>query len=133
MNNKEQYQSLVVANEYSIFYKIKSFFKKFFKNFLKKDHVETPNIDQSNTKLNTDNQKITFFDYIRNIEGEETKLLKLQKKYENGEIQIKNLSCKQKIDLVNLYKKQIIQLKLHNARKKKKLIQYRKKMQTAKS
>ena len=73
----------------------------------------------------------SFLKSIKNIENEETKLLKLQKQYENDEIKAKNLSINQRTDLIDLYKKQINELSISNARRKKKLLQYRRKMQTA--
>ena len=67
---------------------------------------------------------------IRNIEDEETKLLKLQKQYDNGEIKEEDLTQEQYSSLCDLYDKQIAELKKSNEIRKQKLLEYRKKLQT---
>lgn len=67
---------------------------------------------------------------IRKIEDEETKLLKLQKKYRSGEIKGEELSEKQILALGKLYDKQIAELRKYNEREKQKLLEYRRKLQT---
>lgn len=73
----------------------------------------------------------TFLASIRNIENEETKLLKLQKQYDNGEIKETDLSDEQIRALTSLYKKQIANLSKSNEIRKQKLFQYRKNMKSA--
>ena len=67
---------------------------------------------------------------IKNIEDEETKLLKLQKQYRSGEIKEEELSEEQINSLCKLYDKQIANLKKSNDIRKQKLLEYRRKMQT---
>ena len=67
---------------------------------------------------------------IKNIEDEETKLLKLQKQYRSGEIKEEELSEEQINSLCKLYDRQIANLKKSNDIRKQKLLEYRRKMQT---
>ena len=122
MNNNEQEKSLIVINEKSIFYRIKSFFKKLFK----KGYVETPIVEIEENKVNEDSQKEKFMEYIKNIEDEETKLLKLQTQYRTGEIKEEQLTKEQVSSLCELYDKQIANLKKSNQARKQKILDYRK-------
>ena len=72
-----------------------------------------------------------FLKSIKNIENEETKLLKLQKQYDNRLIETNDLSKDQIKELINLYKKQISELRKSNEIRKEKLLLYRKNMQSA--
>ena len=76
MNNNKQEKALIEINESSIFYKIKNFFRKLFK---KQKVDNTVSETFSNNKIENDTQKQKFLETIKNIENEETKLLKLQK------------------------------------------------------
>ena len=67
---------------------------------------------------------------IRNVENEETKLLKLQKQYRSGEIKEEELTEEQVNSLCALYDKQIEKLRESNAIRKRKLLDRRKKLQT---
>ena len=67
---------------------------------------------------------------IRNIEDEETKLLKLQKQYRSGEIKEEDLTEEQVNSLCLLYDNQIARLKKSNEIRKKKILDYRRKLQT---
>ena len=130
MEENTQEKRLSQVNENSIFYKIKRFFKNL---FTRKDN----NIDNSFTVTqNQDNiqddknQKNSFMAEIRNIEDEETKLLKLQKQYRNGEIKEEELTEEQVNSLCDLYDKQIANLRESNEMRKQKLLEYRKRLQT---
>ena len=68
---------------------------------------------------------------VKKVEDKETKLLKLQKQYRNGEIKEEDMTSKQVKALCNLYDKQIEELKNSNAIRKQKLLEYRKNMKTA--
>ena len=59
-----------------------------------------------------------FTEYIRDIESEETKILKLQKDYNSGKIKEEELTKGQLDCLCNLYDKQIAKLKKENDLKK---------------
>ena len=63
---------------------------------------------------------------IRNIEDEETKLLKLQKQYRSGKIKGEELTEEQINALSELYDKQIAKLKETNSIMKQKILEYRK-------
>ena len=127
MKENTQEKSLVQVNENSIFYKIKSFFRNLFH---RKQVVNEVNVIENNIEEPTENVKNSFMEEIRKIEDEETKLLKLQKKYRSGEIKGEELSEKQILALGKLYDKQIAELRKYNEREKQKLLEYRRKLQT---
>ena len=129
MNKNTQEKSLVQVNENSIFYKI----KKFFRNLFYKDtEIKSSVIAEENISSNVENEnkKSTFMEEIKNIENEETKLLKLQKQYSSGEIKEEELTQEQVNSLCDLYDKQIARLKKSNAIRKQKILEYRRKLQT---
>lgn len=72
-----------------------------------------------------------FFDKIKAIETDETRLLKLQKSYESGEVKEEDLTDEQVNALLELYQDQIDGLRISNERRKKKLLEYRKNMKKA--
>ena len=115
-------KSLMVVKEKSIFYRIKSFFLKLFrKNAITENQTQIT--DEENYEVQSNKQKDSFVEYIRNIENEETKLLKLQKQFDNGEINKNQLSEEQIADLTALYKKQISNLKESNEKRIEKIRQ----------
>lgn len=129
MEKNTQEKSLVQVNENSIFYKI----KRFFKNLFNKNVDTTDNyvaIEDNNNSVEIENKKNSFMESISNIEDEETKLLKLQKQYRSGKIKEEELIEEQINSLCNLYDKQIANLKKSNNMRKKKLLEYRKNLQT---
>lgn len=129
MKENTQEKSLLQVNENSIFYRIKSFFRNLFH---RKQVVNEVNVIENNIEEPTEkeNAKSSFMEEIRKIEDEETKLLKLQKKYRSGEIKGEELSEKQILALGKLYDKQIAELRKYNEREKQKLLEYRRKLQT---
>ena len=115
-------KSLIAVNENSIFYKIKSFFLRLFRR--DNNIVNEPQITPiNNNNVQSDKRKDAFMESIRNVEDEETKLLKLQKQFDNGEIDKSQLSKKQIADLTTLYKKQINDLEQSNERRINKIRQ----------
>lgn len=126
MKKNTQEKSLVKVNENSIFYKIKTFFR----NLFHKDTKFENNIAEETKIINQENRKFDFIENIRNVEDEETKLLKLQKQYRNGEIKEDDMTKEQISSLTALYDKQIVNLKKSNELRKQKLLEYRRKMQT---
>lgn len=129
MKENTQEKSLVQVNENSIFYKI----KRFFKNLFNKNKDTTDNyviIDGTNCSSENENKKSSFMESIKNIEDEETKILKLQKQYRSGEIKEEDLTKEQYISLCDLYDRQIANLKKSNEIRKQKLLEYRRKLQT---
>ena len=129
MKKNTQEKSLVQVNENGIFYKI----KKFFKNLFNRNANTTNNyaiVKETESLVANENKKNSFMESIKNIEDEETKLLKLQKQYRSGEIKEEELSEEQVNSLCKLYDKQIANLKKSNDIRKQKLLEYRRKMQT---
>ena len=130
MKENTQEKSLVQVHKNGIFYKIKSFFKNLFNR-----NANTTNnyaiVKETESLVESENKKNSFMESIKNIEDEETKLLKLQKQYRNGEIKEEDMTSKQVKALCNLYDKQIEELKNSNAIRKQKLLEYRKNMKTA--
>ena len=118
-------KSLVVINEGSIFYRIKRFFRNLFNG---KNEIIQPQVSNINNEVQ-DNEKETFVESLKNslknIEDEETKLLKLQKQYEKGEIATDELSNEQILSLKELYKKQIGNLERSNENRKRKILQHK--------
>ena len=129
MKENTQEKSLVQVNENGIFYKI----KKFFKNLFNSNANTTNNyaiVKETESLVESENKKNSFMESIKNIEDEETKLLKLQKQYRSGEIKEEELSEEQINSLCKLYDRQIANLKKFNDIRKQKLLEYRRKIQT---
>ena len=129
MKENTQEKSLVQVNENSIFYKIKKFFINLFH---KNTEFQSNVVVEENISNNIENEtkKSAFIESIKNIEDEETKLLKLQKQYRSGEIKEEELTQEQVNSLCALYDKQIANLKKSNEIRKQKLLEYRRKLQT---
>lgn len=122
MGKHVEEKSLVAINEKSIFYKI----KRFFKNLFNSNKNIQPQVVNINNNIHEDGiKKETFIESLKNIENEETKLLKLQKQYEKGEISTGELSSDQMSSLKELYKKQISDLEKSNEYRKKKISQHK--------
>ena len=127
MKENTQEKNIVTVNEDSIFYKIKSFFRNLFhKNkTMEKTNVEA--VAENNTEQE-ESAKKAFVENLKNIENDETLLLKLQKQYRSGEIKEEELTEEQKKALCSLYDDQIEKLKKSNALRKSKILEYRKAM-----
>ncbi len=123
MNKNNTEKSLIEVNENSIFFKIKKLFNKIFRN---KDNI----IEENDYNLKEDIKKEQFRDYIKNIENEETRLIRLQQKYRAGEIKENQLTKIQIKSLCDLYDKQIEKLQKSNEFRKQRILQYRKKLQS---
>lgn len=123
MNNETYKKSLTKVNNNNICYKI----KRFIDNIFKKNKSITYNDNESSTK---ENKKVDFIESIKNIENEQTKLLKLQKQYRSGLIKEKDLTQEQVDLLCNLYDKQIEELKKSNQYRKRKILEYNRKSQS---
>lgn len=126
MKENTQEKSLLKVNEKNIFYKIKNFFRSLF--YKTNNNVESINVTKTTTINNQESTKSSFMEEIRTIENEETKLLKLQKKFRSGEIKEEELSYEQVNSLCALYDKQIANLKKSNEIRKQKLLEHRRKM-----
>lgn len=129
MKKNSQEKRLITVNENSIFYKIKTFFKNLFSPRKKVENVLRVE-EAVNIKSENQNNIDSFIESIRNIENEETKLLKLQQQYRRGEIKEETLTKEQVNALCSLYDKQIANLRKSNEIRKKNLLEYKKKLQT---
>lgn len=121
MRNYDKQEQLMKVNKESIIYKIKMFFKTFSSKQNKNDN----NLDDKKIVLQKES---SFKKEIKKIEDKETKLLKLQQQYKNGEIEEKDLTEEQIIELSKLYHRQIRDLRKSNKIRKQKILEYRKKM-----
>ena len=126
MKENTDEKSLIRVNENSIFYKI----KQFFKNLFSRNEFTVTDVPVTENDRQDENKKNTFMENIKKIEDEETVLLKLQKKYRNGEIKEEDLTEEQVNSLCKLYDKQISNLRKSNEIRKQKILEYRKKLQT---
>ena len=129
MKENTQEKSLVQVNNNSIFYKIKNFFRNLFHKNQISSEVTIIDDNVENT-IKKEKIKNSFMESIKNIEDEETKLLKIQKQYRSGEIKEEELTEEQVKSLCELYDKQIENLRKSNEIRKQKLLEYRKKLQT---
>lgn len=115
-------KSLIAVNENRLFYKIKSFFLKLFRG--KKNALNGFSIiPVEKNEIQSDKRKDDFIESIRNVENEQTKLLKLQEQFDNRKIEKSQLSKEQIADLTALYKKQINDLEQSNERRINKIRQ----------
>lgn len=123
-------ENLVVVNENSIFYKIKTFFRKLFFNN-KNDEIEQKNQVAEIDMSNNTNVRSPFLQDIKIQENKELKeLLHLQKLFKMGRIKEKDLSKKERIELEKLYKHQIYELNKSINGYKNKIISIRNKLPT---
>lgn len=126
MNKNNTEKSLIKVNRNSIFFKIKKLFNKIFRERKYKDNI----VEKNDYNLKEDTKKEQFREYIKNIENEETILIKLQQKYRNGEIKENQLTKIQIKSLCDLYDKQIEKLQKSNELRKQRILKYRKKLQS---
>lgn len=116
---------LINVNDNNIFHKFKNFLYCFFhKKDMVSNSLSNKSIIGSNDNIQN-NSSDTFLESIKNIENDETKLLKLQKQYRNGEINEEELTEEQIHSLCSLYDKQIESIRKSNEVRKQKLLQYR--------
>lgn len=118
---------LINVNNSNIFYKFKNFLYHFFHKEDMNFNILLDNSVVDNINNDTSN---TFLESIKNIENDETKLLKLQNQYRNGEIKEENLTEEQINSLCSLYDRQIESLRRSNEARKQKLYQYKKYLKT---
>ena len=130
MNEISHKRSLLQVNKNSIFYKIKSFFRKLFHKDKEIQNNIPIEIILNENIVKNQNSKFAFIETLKTIENEDTLLLKLQKQYRSGEIKEEDLTEEQKEALCTLYDKQIADLKKSNEIRKNRILQYKKKVQT---
>lgn len=126
MNKNNTEKSLIKVNKNSIFFKIKNLFNKIFSQKKYKNNI----IEENDYNLKVNIKKEQFREYIKNIENEETRLIKLQQKYRAGEIKENQLTKIQIESLCDLYDKQIENLQKSNEFRKQRILKYRKKLQS---
>ena len=129
MKENTQEKLLMPVNENGIINKLKNFFRNLFK---KNKTIQNAIIveDSINNSIDEEINKNTFMESIKNVENEDTKILKLQKQYRKGDIKEAEMSKEQVSALINLYDKQIANLRKSNELRKQKLLEYRKNMQS---
>lgn len=118
--------SLLVVNENSVFYKIKTFFKRL---FLKEDELSNQQSIQEMKPQDDRTKKRKFIEDIKIKENKELKeLLYLQKLFRMGRIKEKDLSREERIGLEKLYKQQIYDLNKSINTYKNKIMSIREKL-----
>ena len=125
-------KELILTNN-SIWGNFKRWIKNIFKNKEKTEIVEE--CKEVNNELTTETntsfkQSISVQNNSVVENSEEKELLKLQKYYRNGKIKEEELSQEQIKALCDLYDRQITNLKKSNESRKKKLLEYKRKLQT---
>ena len=121
---KEIDSNMITKNKENVFFRLKMFLI----NLFNKKEISENNLN-INTSAEIKKEKNSFKDSIMQIDNDETKLLKLQRKYRNGEIKEEDLTKNQVILLCNLYDKQISDLRKSNEYRLQKISQYKKKCQ----
>ena len=118
-NTKEK-SLQIIDNKNNIFYKIKNFFKKLFSRNINTDE------SSDNLEINhINNDKKTFTKRLKL----DTYLIELQKKFKQGKIGIKDLSDKEKDNMIELYQKQISEKKIKLKNLNQEIVVYRKKLE----
>lgn len=125
MKENTQEKSLIEKNKKSIFCKIKNFLKKMFS----KKENKVQNVLIQNEMLEKE-KSMNFKEYIKRTEDEETKLLELQRKYHNREIDESSLTDEEIDALCELYDKQIEELEKKIEIKEQQLAEYKQKKGT---
>ena len=115
---------LVKVGKNGIFHQIKLFLKNLFNKKPMPRDINVTNIEESNVIEKNDSEKNSFIESIKNIENEETHLLKLQKQYRSKEVKEENMTKEQINSLCALYDRQIENLRKSIEIKKKKLLEY---------
>lgn len=119
-------KELLVVNENSIFYKIKTFFRRIFFN---NRNVEIKQEVQEIKLPDSSNKKSSFAEEIKIKENKKLKeLLYLQKLFKMGRIKEKDLSKQERIELEKLYIHQNYELKKSINNYKNKIIAIRTKL-----
>lgn len=119
-------KELLVVNENSIFYKIKTFFRRIFFN---NRNVEIKQEVQEIKLPDSSNKKSSFVEEIKIKENKKLKeLLHLQKLFKMGRIKEKDLSKQERIELEKLYIHQNYELKKSINNYKNKIIAIRTKL-----
>ena len=118
---KEIDSNMITKNKENVFFRLKMFLI----NLFNKKEISENNLN-INTSAEIKKEKNSFKDSIMQIDNDETKLLKLQRKYRRGEIKEEKSTKNKVILLCNLYNKQISDLRKSNEYRLQKISQYKK-------
>lgn len=132
MKRYTEEKKLIEFDENNFFYKIRKHFSNVYYKIRKLfyENKEKTNINIQNLEKNkVDSSKLDFIRNIKNIENEENRLLELQVEYSTGKIKEEDLTQKQIRELYALYDNQIEQLKKSNEIRKKRILEYKKKLE----
>ena len=103
MKEKSENKSLIKVND-NIFFKIRKFFLKIFKYDISKHNIGVEEISNSNEIYKPDNRN-EFLNQLK--ENKYTNVFNLQRKYENGQLKVSEMSEEEYYKIEELYNKQI--------------------------
>lgn len=95
-------KSLIKYND-NIFHKIRNLFLKLF-GYKSKN---TENIQADNTSIPVNESKSAFLESVKISENSDTNIFDLQRKYENGDLKVSDMSKEEYSKMEELYNKQI--------------------------
>ncbi len=98
-------KSLVKVND-NIFLKIRNWFVNLF-GFKTKSVQNTIDVSNSNMDINEPSTKDNFLNSLKTSENDETNIFNLQRKYENGLLQVSDMSEDEYSKIEDLYNIQI--------------------------
>ncbi len=98
-------KSLVKVND-NIFLKIRDWFVNLF-GFKTKSVQNTIDVSNSNMDINEPSTKDNFLNSLKTSENDETNIFNLQKKYENGQLKVSDMSEYEYSKIEDLYNRQI--------------------------
>lgn len=127
MKENTQEKKLMKKNENSIAYKIKNFFMKLFN---KKD-IAVEEVEEQQANIHKGN--IAFKDNMKVEELNEERVLELQQKYRNGDVNLKELTNEEVDRLCALYDEQIGELQKRIESKRSIIEEYQKKYKIKKN
>jgi len=87
----------------NIFHKIRNLFLRIFGYKSRK----TENIEADNTSIPVNQSKSAFLESVKISENSDTNIFDLQRKYENGDLKISDMSKEEYTKMEELYNKQI--------------------------
>ena len=119
MENKNDNKSLVKEKQ-NIFLKIKNIILSLFRS-RKKNIRENDRLENINEKIKELNNKKEFYDTLKTTINDEKDAFILQRKYENGDLKVNEMSKEQYAKIQDLYYKQIEDLTNQIKYKKAKL------------
>jgi len=105
MKEKSDNKSLVKVND-NIFYKIKKFFLKLFKYDIKKDYTDIEEVIHNN-QIDKSDDRNEFINQLKETENTDTNAFNLQRKYENGQLKVSDMSEDEYSKIEDLYNRQI--------------------------